>query len=112
MARGAWTTAEELARLLDIQRDALTEQIEELRRTQDTSTPAGRATYLLCDYLITGSSKDAASWANDMEWKAVSRRTGEPIDYTAEEVLRLFKEPAEGVPRPLIALCRRLLRGK
>ena len=110
MPTAAWSNAEDLARLLEAQRDALTAQIAALRASQDTSTEDGRKLAILCDYLITGSSAEAAAWANDMGWKAISRRTGAPCDYTGGEVLAMLDDPPETVPREFIALARRLLR--
>lgn len=110
MPNGAWSTADELAALLETQRDALNEQIESLRATQDTRTDAGQKMAVLCDYLITGSSPEAAAWANDMGWKATSRRTGAPCAYTSAEVLALLESPPPEIPPTFIALARRLLR--
>lgn len=109
MTRSAWTTAEQLAQLLEQQRDALAVQITALRQTQDTATPDGRAMYLLCDYLVTGNALRVAQWANDMGWRAISQRTGRPIDYAAKEIVALVATPPAGIPIELVALCRRNL---
>lgn len=105
-----WCTAEELAKVLEQERDALTRQIDALRETKDAATPEGRATVVLCEYLFTGSSADAAMWARDMGWKAVSRKTGGPCEYTGQEVVAMIEDPTTPVNPELRALCLRLLR--
>lgn len=105
-----WGSAEQLAQFIEEQRDALTRQIDALRATQDLHTPQGRATAILCEYLITGSSTDASWWARDMGWKAISRKTGAPCEYSPAEVVALIEDDASPVSPDLRALCRRLLR--
>lgn len=105
-----WGNVEELAKHLERQRDALTTQINSLRASQDLHTPDGRATAILCEYLLTGSSTDASWWARDMGWKAISRKTGAPCEYSAAEVVALIEDDSSSVSPELRALCRRLLR--
>lgn len=99
-----WRTDEQLIEVLEMERAALAEQVAAIREGRDIDADEKRELVLLCRYIVLGSSKRVADWANRKGWRlpGAEARGGRPANpprqYTSDDVLRLVKTPPSNLP--------------
>jgi hypothetical protein len=105
-----WKNIEELAAILQWERDALDRQIAALLQRRDLNDQTARLEILLCKYLVLGSARKAVDWSIDMGWRRDSINHGQPStrNWHPDDLYEVFHaEPVEQ-DAPLVALCRRV----
>lgn len=96
-----WADIDGCIAVLTKRRDVLINQIAALevlkRRTDD------REVQLVLRYMVIGSMKGVAGWANEQGW-TLPGATGSQRQYTAKDIDALLTNPPEGIGKDLISL--------
>lgn len=99
-----WVTLDDCIAVLTKRRDVLANQIESLEALRPKTDD--RDVQLVLRYVVLGSMKGVANWANEQGWR-LPGAAGNQRQYAAGDIGELLENPPAGVAPELI----RLLRG-
>lgn len=107
--RTPWATDQQLIEVLELEREALAQQIEALRASRDEDADRNRDLVLVCRYIVLGSAKRVADWANEKQWRLPGAPGNGPRKYMPLDISRILEHRSGELPSAIYDLARDVL---